>query len=106
MQAVNRWPAVPVAVASMVTNAGLNCIWLGIMAAVAVGSGQATITLWRGYKDLLSWLMLILTGLLPWGLGTVLQLTAQQSLTPTTAQLILAMNPVLTTRTPCILRSP
>jgi drug/metabolite transporter (DMT)-like permease len=40
--------------------------------------------------------MLLLSAVFPWGLGTLLQLTAQRSVSPTRTQLLLTVGPVFT----------
>ncbi len=97
MQAVERWPALPLAVASMCTLAALSLIWLGTAAIPAVMHGQPLSTLWGGYGDPLSWAVMLWPAIGPWGLGTVLQMVGQQSVSPTQAQLILATDPLWAT---------
>jgi drug/metabolite transporter (DMT)-like permease len=92
MQAVERWEPLPLAVASMGTNALLSCIAV-LFAAIPGG----ILALWRGYQDVRSWAILVFTAIGPWGVGTVLQMMAQQRLSSSCTQIFLAFSPLCAT---------
>ncbi len=81
-------------VLSLATNAGFSSIWLAIAAGAANSGGQGIASLWRGYRERRSWLVMLASAILPWGLGTLLQLAAQRRVTPTTMQIALAFVPI------------
>jgi hypothetical protein len=96
MQAVGQWRPFQLAVTLMATKAVFSFLWLLFVAIIAIAGGPGIPSLWRGSGDLFSWLMLLSTGILPWGLGTVLQLLAQRRVSSIATQLILSSSPVLT----------
>jgi drug/metabolite transporter (DMT)-like permease len=97
MQAVERWPPLPLAVASMATNAGFSCIALLLWAIPTAVRGGGIGAVWRGYENGRSWAILLSTAIGPWGVGTVFQMMAQQRLSPSHTQILLAFSPVCAT---------
>lgn len=81
----------------MTSLAILSLLWLGLEIVTTLAHGQPLSLVWGGYADPLSWAVLVWPGLGPWGLGTLLQMIGQRSVTPTQAQLVLATDPLWAT---------
>lgn len=97
-QAVEKgWSPFHLAAVSLGTVAAFSLVWMALAAMWVSLHGEGIRTLWRGSGDLLSWGMLLLTAIGPWGSGGLLQLVGQARVPPSEAQIILALSPVCAT---------
>lgn len=89
-----RFPVIPLVALELGTMALLSCLWLAVELAAGSSRGVAPAALWPGYRNLLAWGVMIYPALGPWGLGTALQVKAQNRVSPSQTQILYATDAV------------
>ncbi|KAK9830070.1 hypothetical protein WJX72_009582 [[Myrmecia] bisecta] len=89
--------SVPLSAIVFTATALLSVLWVAADLVLITSRGQPASTIWPGYRDPVSWFVMLWAAVFPWAVGTILQVKGQRKVPASQAQIIQSSDALFST---------